>query len=146
MYSVVEKGNTIRIPAESLGGEKSEKITTSLLDCCLHANELLLGNSEGVIYIQTDKLDEFKSKKTGGDDFSVTVDQSFQYGQDNAKTKRFLVFHNKDNKPFQHRFVESTWAKMGGKTLELIKRELGQDANQVGDVTRNYLGDPLRNY
>jgi hypothetical protein len=29
MSSVVEKGHTIRIPAESLGGEKSEKITVS---------------------------------------------------------------------------------------------------------------------
>jgi len=51
--------------------------------------------------VQSDKLEEFKSKKTGGEDFTFTVDETFQYGSNDDVTIFFLVFHNQDNKPFQ---------------------------------------------
>lgn len=51
--------------------------------------------------MQADKVDEFKSKATGGEDLTVTVDDAFEYGQDRRETKRFLVFHNPDNRPYQ---------------------------------------------
>jgi len=51
--------------------------------------------------VQADKVDEFKSKKTDGEDLTVTVDESFEYGQNVDMTKRFLVFHNTDNRPYQ---------------------------------------------
>ncbi|CAN9169504.1 unnamed protein product [Alternaria alternata] len=117
MSSVVEKGHTIRIPAESLGGEKSEKIT----------------------------LDEFKSK-TGGDDFCVTVDDSFQYGQKKDKTNRFLVFHNKDNKPFQHRYVENTLTQLGGRAVDIIEWLGYKDINTVEEYAKRFVGDYLHNY
>ena len=50
--------------------------------------------------MQADKVDELKSKKTEGEDLTVVVDDSFEYGQNVEKTKRFLVFHNTDNRPY----------------------------------------------
>ena len=67
----------------------------------------MAGNAEGVIFVQADKIDEFKSKKTDGEDFTVTVDGSFQYGQNKQQTTRFLVFHDTNNKPYQ---VSEPWS------------------------------------
>lgn len=60
-----------------------------------------IGDAVGVIYVEANKLDEFKAKKTSGDDFTLVVDDSFQYGQNKEQTKRFLVFHDKEHKPYQ---------------------------------------------
>ncbi|KAI4946181.1 hypothetical protein J4E86_008884 [Alternaria arbusti] len=89
VYNHVNKGNTILVPAESLGGEERKKITVSWT------------GKNGLLYVQSDKLEEFKSKKTGGEDFTFTVDETFQYGSNDDVTIFFLVFHNQDNKPFQ---------------------------------------------
>lgn len=63
-----------------------------------------VGDLSGILFVQASKLGALKSKKITGDDYDIVVDDSFQYGQDNAKTKRFLVYHDKDNKPYQVRF------------------------------------------
>jgi len=56
----------------------------------------------GVIFIQADMLDSFKGKKIDGAEFTVNVDDSFQYGQESKDgTKRWLCFHNKKNTPYQ---------------------------------------------
>lgn len=66
-----------------------------------HAYIWWIGSATGVIYVQASKLDEFKSKKKTGEDITVEVDGNFQYGQNKDQTKRFLVYHDKGNKPFQ---------------------------------------------
>ena len=47
-----------------------------------------------MLFIQKSKVDELK-KKSSGEEFTVQVDDSFQYGQDKNKTKRWLAFHDK---------------------------------------------------
>lgn len=59
------------------------------------------GNEESVIFIQKSYLDALKNKKAPGDDLTVIVDDSFQYGQNKEKTKRWLAFHNKKNEAYQ---------------------------------------------
>jgi len=57
---------------------------------------------EGVLFIQTSYLQQFKNKAAGDKEkFTITVDESFQYGQKKGGTGRWLVYHNKDNKPYQ---------------------------------------------
>ncbi|KAI4912509.1 hypothetical protein J4E90_005913 [Alternaria incomplexa] len=111
MRSLVKKGNTIHVPAHFLGGEKSEKITLNWSQwlgshsedyyVCNYTVKSGVDDASGLIFVQADKVDEFKSKKTDGEDLTVTVDESFEYGQNVDMTKRFLVFHNTDNRPYQ---------------------------------------------
>ena len=130
MSSLVAKGNTIHVPAQFLGGDQGKKITVSWSQnlksrsaefwICKYTvksggkrtipHTALLamlirhsGSSSGVIFVQANKLDEFKAKKTAGEEFTLEIDDSFQYGQDKALTKRFLVYHDKGNKPYQVR-------------------------------------------
>lgn len=57
----------------------------------------------GVIFIQLDMLQQFQAKQVDGkDQFTVVVDQDFQYGQKSKDgTGRWLAFHNKDHKIYQ---------------------------------------------
>lgn len=59
------------------------------------------GNEESVIFIQKSYLEALKSKRAPGDDLTIIVDDSFQYGQNKEKTKRWLAFHNKKNEAYQ---------------------------------------------
>jgi hypothetical protein len=65
------------------------------------ANSGISGNEESVIFIQKSYLDSLKSKKAPGDDLTVIVDDSFQYGQNKEKTRRWLAYHNKKNEAYQ---------------------------------------------
>ncbi|KAG9187008.1 hypothetical protein G6011_10116 [Alternaria panax] len=156
MSPLVSEGNTIYVPAECLVGDERKKVTVSWSQMMrTRTQEYWVcnyqvksgGNLDGVIYIQTDKVDEFKSKKTGGDEFTLTVDNTFQYGQNKEQTKRFLVFHNKDNKPFQHRFVATTLSAFGKKGADIV-RDLGfkGSADFVEGHAKDLFGDYLHNY
>tara|TARA_R110002003_G_scaffold296_4_gene18636 strand:+ start:14781 stop:15101 length:321 start_codon:yes stop_codon:yes gene_type:complete len=60
------------------------------------------GNAEGAIFVQCSKVNDFKAA-CSGEQFTLDVSEHFQYGQDKAQTKRFLVFHDKGNKAYQVR-------------------------------------------
>ncbi|KAM0297365.1 hypothetical protein ACHAPM_009898, partial [Fusarium culmorum] len=68
---------------------------------------------ESVIFIQKSYLEALKSKRAPGDDLTIIVDDSFQYGQNKEKTKRWLAFHNKKNEAYHWRFVEGLKSKLG---------------------------------
>ncbi|KAI4660678.1 uncharacterized protein J4E78_005383 [Alternaria triticimaculans] len=104
------------------------------------------GDAKGLIYVQANKVAEFKSKKTGGEDFTLMVDESFQYGQDKDQTKRFLVFHDTDNRPYQHRFVENTLTELGDDALDYVQNMGFTGAHDIGDLAKNFVGDYLHNF
>ncbi|KIW92486.1 uncharacterized protein Z519_06333 [Cladophialophora bantiana CBS 173.52] len=152
MAPLVNKGDTIYVPAEFLGGNNGKKLT-------IHWSQMLRSRNEDYwlckytvesgaekIYVQASKLEEFKQKKKDGKDFTFVVDDSFQYGQDKEKTKRFLVFHDKSNKPYQHRFVENTYTELGGKAADFLESLGFKDAGTVEDVARRFAGDELHNF
>ncbi|KAI4687488.1 uncharacterized protein J4E88_003077 [Alternaria novae-zelandiae] len=131
VWTLVNKGFTLHVPAESLGGEKSKKITVSWSQWLgSRSQEYYVCNYTitsdrrkgvtGLLYVQTDKLEEFKSKKTDGEDITFTVDETFQYGSNDDVTIFFLVFHDKDNKPFQHRFIKETISRLEGQAADFI--------------------------
>jgi hypothetical protein len=66
-----------------------------------HHADFTPGNEESVIFIQKTYLDSLKNKKVPGDDLTVIVDDSFQYGQNKEKTKRWLAYHDKKNEAYQ---------------------------------------------
>ncbi|TFL00753.1 hypothetical protein BDV98DRAFT_593620 [Pterulicium gracile] len=66
--------------------------------------------SKGAIYIQLNKLEGLRSKKVAEQpDFTIVLDKDFQYGQKSKDgTGRWFVFHDKQHKPFRHRFLAAT--------------------------------------
>ena len=54
-----------------------------------------------MIFVENSKVEAYKSRRIDGDDVTVVVDGSFQYGQNKEQTKRFLVYHDQNNKPYQ---------------------------------------------
>ncbi|MCJ1363885.1 hypothetical protein MMC16_002994 [Acarospora aff. strigata] len=157
----VEKGDVIFVPADKLGEKKlvvewsqmmqSRKESTSSVFTTTRLEELTSltasePENQGMIFVQANMLDDFKKKHTEGDQYTITVDDSFQYGQDKEKKKRWLCFHNKNDKPYQHRFVESTIVKYGNAAAGFAVGQGYKDVNTVADVIKHFAGDYLHNF
>jgi len=82
--------------------------------------------------------------------YKIQVDEAFQYGQDNDKTLRFLVYHNKANKPYQHRFIETTaFSNIGNKIIAVGASAAGswsEALNQGAELAKAFIGDYLRDF
>ena len=61
------------------------------------------GNDRGRLWISEKALDEFKHHAVTKDgEYICKVDEEYQYGQASKDGKgRFLVYHNKNNTPYQ---------------------------------------------
>ncbi|EHK97521.1 hypothetical protein GLAREA_12021 [Glarea lozoyensis ATCC 20868] len=149
---VVEKGDTIYIPANTI---TEHKVKVEWQQNLAHKTQdyysvpffnKTQGDEQGVIFISTAYLDEFKAKKTGGEDLTIVVDESFQYGQNKEKTTRWLAFHDKSMKAFQWRFVASAKQAFGDKLSSFaggfLKTYIMVDISALS----GFLGDPLRNF
>ncbi|KAH7148076.1 hypothetical protein DER46DRAFT_666534 [Fusarium sp. MPI-SDFR-AT-0072] len=104
---VVEKGNKIFIPASQL--ETTEVRVEWAQHFTMHSVPYYAvpfynrdqGDEESVIFIQKTYLDSLQNKSVPGDELTIIVDDSFQYGQNREKTKRWLVYHDKKNQAYQ---------------------------------------------
>ncbi|KAK1753655.1 hypothetical protein QBC47DRAFT_430496 [Echria macrotheca] len=88
-----------------------------------------------------------------GEGYKLKVDDKLQYGQKNAQgDNRFIVFHDKDRKPYQHRFIEaavlSTLAKQGEEAADkvLASFALSGAAAAVSNALKTYIADYLRTF
>ncbi|KAJ4246064.1 hypothetical protein NW762_013809 [Fusarium torreyae] len=146
---VVEKGNKIFIPADQLTA--TEVKVEWQQSFSQHSEQYYTvpffnkdqGNEESVIFIQKSYLEALKGKKAPGDDLTVIVDDSFQYGQNKEKTKRWLAFHNKKNEAYQWRFVEGLKSKLGQGALKFANGffpsiDLGLLKGLFGDYLHNF--------
>ncbi|KAE8219654.1 hypothetical protein CF319_g6690 [Tilletia indica] len=85
---------------------------------------------------------------------SIKVDSDFQFGQQTDGKNRFLVYHNKANKPFQHRFVETTLASGIFNTIKGPLNSVAPLIPYVGTVLKEQFtsrfpglaGHPLRDW
>ncbi|KAL4724255.1 hypothetical protein ACLX1H_008868 [Fusarium chlamydosporum] len=146
---VVEKGNKIFIPADQLtatevkvGWSKNFSNYSEQYYTVPFFNKDQ-SNEESVIFIQKSYLDALNNKKAPGDDLTVIVDDSFQYGQNKEKTKRWLAFHNKNNEAYQWRFVEGLKSKLGQAALKFANGffpsiDLGMLKLLFGDYLHNF--------
>ncbi|MCJ1264292.1 hypothetical protein MMC22_004163 [Lobaria immixta] len=146
----IEKGNTFYVPADYLGGDQGRKVTIEWSQMMKSRSEDYYlskytnktsnnGGETGIIFVQASKLAEFKNKKIDGDEFTFKIDDSFQYGQKKDGTDRFLVYHDKNNKPYQHRFVENTISSLGGKASDFVSSLGFSDVVKVEDVARHFV-------
>ncbi|KDQ52916.1 hypothetical protein JAAARDRAFT_39862 [Jaapia argillacea MUCL 33604] len=116
------------------------------------------GSAKGIaLFIQKsffdNGLDKFAtvSETANGKIARTTIDNRFQYGQqEQGGAKRFVVYHDKEHKPFQHRFMTTaTWMAEEANAEKALKK-LGMDGNGTVDALKllgqNFFGDPLRTF
>ncbi|KAF3764070.1 hypothetical protein M406DRAFT_356417 [Cryphonectria parasitica EP155] len=89
-----------------------------------------------------------------GEGYKVKIDGRFQYGQKNGQGEnRFVIYHDKERKPYQHRFIEtavlSTLAKSGEGAADKVCGVFGLPAGSAANVTdtvKCYIGDYLHTF
>ncbi|KAJ7862429.1 hypothetical protein B0H13DRAFT_1900078 [Mycena leptocephala] len=72
-----------------------------------------------------------------------------QYGQKNAQGElRFIVYHDKERKPYQHRFIETAvGSATAGKAAEMAKAfGVGAAGDQIMDHLKAIVGDNLHTF
>ncbi|EWY80895.1 hypothetical protein FOYG_15191 [Fusarium oxysporum NRRL 32931] len=116
------------------------------------------GNTNVLMYIQDryykdSNSNEYIGKLPGarqeGNSWIVSITDRFQYGQKNKNGDgRRVALHDKDNKPYQHRFMIVT---IQGKLTEAAKNlarsfGAGEIAEQVSKLGGSYIGDYLHTF
>lgn len=59
-----------------------------------------------MVFVQASKVNELAAKSQGDEKFTFVIDDSWQYGQQKDGSKRFLVYHDKNNKQYQVRYPQ----------------------------------------
>ncbi|KAF7973431.1 hypothetical protein HWV62_15116 [Athelia sp. TMB] len=86
---------------------------------------------------------------TNAEGYKITVDSNLQYGQKNAAGElRFVVYHDKARKPYQHRFIETAVGSAGaGKAQEIAKSfGFGAIGDSAGNLAKSFVGDYLHTF
>ncbi|KAF4810811.1 hypothetical protein CGCSCA5_v010384 [Colletotrichum siamense] len=167
---VVEKGNRIHVPASEI---TNKKVTVEWQQSLkMHSQDYYSvpffnkdkGDEQSILFIQTSYLDSFKNKnirssagwfsylfsfisRSAGDgDYTVIVDDSFQYGQNSDQTSRWLAYHDKGITAFQWRYVASLQSTVGSALAGfgggIFKQYSGVDVSKLSGL----IGDPLHNF
>ncbi|KAG9119788.1 hypothetical protein FRC07_005024 [Ceratobasidium sp. 392] len=98
------------------------------------------------VFVQKSHYDKAFGNANGVVDFMITTE--WQYGQrDETGASRFVVLHDQENKPYQHRFVAS-WLVQLATTIHGVMCAAGYAdlADKVDDLGKTYLGDYLHSY
>jgi hypothetical protein len=161
MAQIVEKGDWIKFNPDS----KKEETIKWQQDLGSRQEQYIAlpysvkdKEASGSLFIQLGVADSFFKKceedkstnplVSGG--YKIQVDEAFQYGQNNEKTLRFLVYHNKANKPYQHRFIETTaFSNIGNKIVEVgagAAPAWGELLKKGADLAKGFIGDYLRDF
>ena len=112
-----------------------------------------------MLFIAKPLADAIKTANCKGAKCTIKVDGRIQYGQNSEKTMRFLVLHDKSNKPFQHRFVNTSTLSTFASGAEMLAKQVdsvGGIIPQVGmaakasqqaiSAAKAFVGDPLRDF
>ena len=159
--TIVEKGDWIKFNPESKQTETiqwQQNFSNRQEEYIVLPYSVKDKEASGSLFIQLGLADLFFGKCSedessnplvkGG--YKIQVDDAFQYGQNNEKTLRFLVFHNKDNKPYQHRFIETTaFSNIGNKIVAIggSAAPLWDELLKKGaDIAKAFIGDYLRDF
>ena len=163
---VVEKGDKISFKEAELSNSKNARevkwsqFMRERTETYLEINAAIEGKGLALttVFISKILVDQIKKKCASGKCI-LKIDQSFQYGQNKEKTVRFLVLHNKSNKPYQHRFVETSMLSMAASGAEATMKGAGlitsfvpgaAIASKTGEVAikklKALVGDPLHDF
>ncbi|RXW19814.1 hypothetical protein EST38_g6026 [Candolleomyces aberdarensis] len=84
-----------------------------------------------------------------GEGYKLRVDSKLQYGQKNADGDlRFVVYHDKERRPFQHRFIETAIGSAGAGMAQELVKAFGYSASgdQIAAFLKNFVGDYLHTF
>ncbi|KAG8930983.1 hypothetical protein FRC02_003404 [Tulasnella sp. 418] len=154
-------GDVLLIPDPSTVGTSAKRVTIEWSQgwstrtaeyYTFFAHNKSKNNAEVLIYVSAEKFthDHFSGIATlVGDNYELTIDNKLQYGQKNKiGEQRFIVYHDKERKPFQHRFIESAAANQLGNLAVHIAQYFGKP--DVGSLVATYgkaaFGDSLHDY
>ncbi|KAL4882466.1 hypothetical protein BJY04DRAFT_41531 [Aspergillus karnatakaensis] len=104
-------------------------------------------DSSGVIFISRDKLEAFKAlslDQSNHDTLTVTVTEDFVYGERKPGAKRFLVYHDKQRRIFQYRFVKAAFMNVVMAGEDFVEKLGFQDVRSITDVAKWTFGDDLQ--
>ncbi|KAH0603166.1 uncharacterized protein H6S33_008170 [Morchella sextelata] len=154
-------GDIIRIPAYTAELEKDNRRITwsqtlmerSEMYYTVHATNITKNNTDVILFVQGNWYNsgaspaEHVSKigKAVDGSYEIKLDARFQYGQKNKEGEnRFLVYHNKSNKPYQHRFMATL---IQGQVAEWAKKLIPVAQAQDGlALMTSLFGDYLHTY
>ncbi|KAF4948041.1 hypothetical protein FGADI_9932 [Fusarium gaditjirri] len=96
-----------------------------------------------------DYIGRLPGARQEGNSWVVSINDRFQYGQKNKNGDgRWVCLHDRDNKPYQHRFMIVT---VQGKLSEAAKTlaksfGAGEIADQVMKLGNSFIGDYLHTF
>ncbi|KAJ7086989.1 hypothetical protein C8R44DRAFT_752399 [Mycena epipterygia] len=175
MPSAVESGQEIMIPlfdAESAGAPVhvnwQQNLSQRKADYyALTADNITTGEQvpffiAAEYYKSSTKANPSHITKVGelveGEGYKLKVNDRLQYGQKNAQGElRFIVYHDKERKPYQrretdgehkHRFIETAvGSATAGKAAEMAKAfGVGAAGDQIMDQLKAIVGDYLHTF
>lgn len=174
MTAVVNKGDVISI-SPTIGEEalikwqqdfaernKIYRVVPFLVKETGASGTLFISSSMSSKLLDMCEKDEDDNPFAPQSNYKVTVNDDFQYGQDDAGNPqvRFLVFHDKSNKMYQHRFMQTTaFGSVMSKISDVAEESNGVISmipsvgpmingiiSKVTDMGKAYIGDNLRNF
>ncbi|KAJ7264109.1 hypothetical protein B0H12DRAFT_1068887 [Mycena haematopus] len=166
MPPIVESGNEIMVPffdaecAESLVHVKWQQDFTqrkadyyALSVDNITTGEFSTSSSPPPSFVSFTKANAHHITKAAelveGEGYKMRVDDKLQYGQKNGDGElRFVVYHDKEHKPYQHRFVETALGSAGAGKATEIATALGFGAvgDRVNDLAQAFVGDYLHTF
>lgn len=158
MAKVAEKGNSITFPSDALSNTDAvvnikwqQDLQDKQADYILVDTVLTSTNDVVPLFVQKSLSSNFLAKcKTEANKCTVDVDGDFQYGQNKEKTFRFLVYHSKSNKQYQHRFMNQTTvskiAAFAKKITGSVDLSVIKTLDSLINVGQAVFGDPLRDF
>ncbi|VBB81971.1 Putative protein of unknown function [Podospora comata] len=164
--STPEAGNILSIPAYTPDADSAlQEITWSQSLRTKKANYYIVkaknitqNQADVLLYIQDTfykdessptHLSKLPDAKKEGDNFIVTINDKFQYGQKNAQGEnRWLVLHDKDNKLYQHRFIVATVQGHAAEWAKTLANSFGAGelASQVTSIGKSFVGHYLHTF
>ncbi|UZP40462.1 hypothetical protein NXS19_008278 [Fusarium pseudograminearum] len=164
--SILTKGDIISVPAYTLEAEVnaleiswSQSFRTRTARYYLvNAHNQSKGGVDVLMFIQDRyykdaNSGEFIGKLPGarqeGNSWVVEISDRFQYGQKNKTGEgRWVALHDKDNKPYQHRFMVVTIQGRLSETAKNLAKSFGagEIAEQVMKLGNSFIGDYLHTF
>ncbi|KAG8794864.1 hypothetical protein FRC12_020721 [Ceratobasidium sp. 428] len=99
------------------------------------------------VFVQSSYYDS-KFSGTLDDTVAFEVTEEWQYGQsDKTGADRFVVLHNQENKPYQHRFAANLLAKLDNLVHDALCAAGHADiADKLENITETFFGEYLHSY
>ncbi|KAH7246729.1 hypothetical protein BKA59DRAFT_478324 [Fusarium tricinctum] len=160
------KGDVLSIPAYSGESELNAlEITWSQSFRARSARYYLVnaqnqskGGVDVMIYIQdrfykdsnsNDYIGKLPGARLEGNSWIVSISDRFQFGQKNKSGDgRWVCLHERDNKPYQHRFLVVTIQGNLSESAKNLARSFGagEIADQVARLGNGFMGDYLHTF